>query len=45
MAGEPAALISGSPQAWIDGHTDQPIVLGSLLVGLWLIANGLSLIA
>ena len=32
-------------RAWIDGHTDQAIVLGSLLLGLWFIANSLSLIA
>jgi threonine/homoserine/homoserine lactone efflux protein len=32
-------------RAWIDDHTDQAIVLGSLIVGLWLIANSLSLIA
>jgi hypothetical protein len=32
-------------QAWIDNHTDQAIVLGSMLLGLWLIANSLSLIA
>jgi threonine/homoserine/homoserine lactone efflux protein len=35
----------GRFRAWIDGHTDQAIVLGSLLIGLWLIANSLSLIA
>ncbi|HEY7261153.1 MAG TPA: GAP family protein [Trebonia sp.] len=32
-------------RAWIDDHTDQAIVLGSLIIGLWLIANSLSLIA
>jgi threonine/homoserine/homoserine lactone efflux protein len=32
-------------RAWIDNHTDQAIVLGSLILGLWLIANSLSLIA
>jgi threonine/homoserine/homoserine lactone efflux protein len=32
-------------RAWIDNHTDQAIVLGSLALGLWLIANSLSLIA
>jgi hypothetical protein len=31
-------------RAWIDNHTDQAIVLGSLLIGLWLIVNSLSLI-
>ena len=29
-------------RAWIDNHTDQAIVLGSLIVGLWLIADSLS---
>lgn len=32
-------------RGWIDDHTDQAIVLGSLIIGLWLIANSLSLIA
>ena len=32
-------------RAWIDNHTDQAIVLGSLILGLWFIANSLSLIA
>jgi threonine/homoserine/homoserine lactone efflux protein len=31
-------------RAWIDSHTDQAIVLGSLALGLWFIANSLSLI-
>jgi hypothetical protein len=31
-------------RAWIDNHTDQAIVLGSLIVGLWLIADSLSII-
>ena len=31
-------------RAWIDNHTDQAIVLGSLIIGLWLIVNSLSLI-
>jgi threonine/homoserine/homoserine lactone efflux protein len=31
-------------RAWIDTHTDRAIVLGSLIVGLWLIANSISLI-
>jgi len=35
----------GSFRTWIDDHTDQAIVLGSLIIGLWLIANSLSLIA
>ena len=32
-------------RAWIDNHTDQAIVLGCLVLGLWLIANSLTLIA
>ena len=31
-------------QAWIDAHTDQGIIVGSLLIGLWLIANSIYLI-
>ena len=31
-------------RAWIDGHTDQVIIWGSLILGLWLIANSLYLV-
>jgi Sap, sulfolipid-1-addressing protein len=31
-------------RAWIDSHTDQGIIAGSLLIGLWLIGNSLYLI-
>jgi len=31
-------------RAWIDAHTDQGIIIGSLLIGLWLIANSIYLI-
>jgi hypothetical protein len=31
-------------RAWIDAHTDQAITLGSLIVGLWLIADSIYLI-
>jgi len=31
-------------RAWIDAHTDQGITAGSLLIGLWLIANSIYLI-
>ena len=31
-------------RAWIDAHTDQAIIIGSLLIGLWLIANSIYLI-
>ena len=31
-------------RAWIDGHTDQVIIAGSLSIGLWLIANSIYLI-
>ena len=31
-------------RAWIDTHTDQVIIYGSLIIGLWLIADDLYLI-
>ena len=31
-------------RTWIDSHTDQVIILGSLILGFWLIANSLYLI-
>jgi translation initiation factor 6 (eIF-6) len=31
-------------RAWIDDHTDHAIIAGSLLIGLWLIANSIYLI-
>jgi threonine/homoserine/homoserine lactone efflux protein len=31
-------------RTWIDAHTDQGIIVGSLLVGLWLIGNSIYLI-
>jgi threonine/homoserine/homoserine lactone efflux protein len=31
-------------RTWIDTHTDQAIIYGSLILGLWLIANSVSLI-
>jgi len=31
-------------QGWINGHTDQGIIVGSLLIGLWLIGDSLYLI-
>jgi hypothetical protein len=31
-------------RAWINNHTDQAIIAGSLLIGLWLIANSIYLI-
>jgi hypothetical protein len=31
-------------RTWIDTHTDQVIIVGSLILGLWLIANGIYLI-
>ena len=30
---------------WIDAHTDQVIIAGSLILGIWLIANSIRLIA
>ena len=31
-------------RAWIDAHTDQGIIAGSLIIGFWLIANSIYLI-
>jgi hypothetical protein len=31
-------------RAWMDTHTDQVIIAGSLLLGLWLIAKSIYLI-
>jgi hypothetical protein len=31
-------------RAWIDAHTDQVIIGGSLIIGLWLMANSIYLI-
>jgi hypothetical protein len=31
-------------RTWIDTHTDQVIVLGSSILGFWLIANSINLI-
>jgi hypothetical protein len=31
-------------RTWIDTHTDQVIIAGSLILGVWLIANSLYLI-
>jgi Sap, sulfolipid-1-addressing protein len=31
-------------RSWIDNHTDQGIIVGSLLLGLWLIANSIYVI-
>ena len=31
-------------RTWIDTHTDQVIIYGSLILGLWLIANSVYLI-
>jgi threonine/homoserine/homoserine lactone efflux protein len=34
----------GRARAWINGHTDQVIIAGSLIIGFWLIADSLYLI-
>ena len=31
-------------RTWIDRHTDQVIIVGSLIIGFWLIANSIYLI-
>jgi Sap, sulfolipid-1-addressing protein len=37
------AMLAGF-RSWIDNHTDQGIIAGSLLLGLWLIANSIYVI-
>jgi Sap, sulfolipid-1-addressing protein len=37
------ALLAGA-RGWIDSHTDQVIIMGSLLIGLWLIGNSIYVI-
>jgi threonine/homoserine/homoserine lactone efflux protein len=34
----------GRSRTWIDSHTDQVIIVGSLLIGFWLIGNSIYLI-
>ena len=41
--GQSQALL-GRARTWIDTHTDQVIIAGSLILGLWLIANSVYLI-
>jgi hypothetical protein len=31
-------------RTWIDAHTDQAVIWGSLILGFWLVANGINLI-
>lgn len=42
--GQSQALLA-RVKAWIDSHTDQVITVGSLVLGLWLIAKDIYLIA
>jgi hypothetical protein len=41
---EQSQALLGRFRAWIDSHTDQGIIIGSLLIGLWLIGNSIYLI-
>jgi Sap, sulfolipid-1-addressing protein len=41
--GKSQVLLAGFG-TWIDAHTDQVIIWGSLILGFWLIANGINLI-
>jgi hypothetical protein len=40
----PSQALLARSRAWIDAHTDQVIIVGSLIIGLWLIANSIYLI-
>jgi len=39
-----SAVLMGRVRAWMDGHTDQVIIIGSLALGFWLVANSIYLI-
>ena len=41
--GKSQALLAGF-RTWIDAHTDQVIIWGSLILGFWLIANSINLV-
>ena len=41
---EPAQAFIGRTREWIDGHTDQVIIVVSLVVGFWLIGKSIYLI-
>jgi hypothetical protein len=41
---EKSQAMLGGFRTWIDNHTDQGIIVGSLLLGLWLIANSIFVI-
>ena len=41
---EQSQAFLGSFRKWIDSHTDQVIIVGSLAIGLWLIGSSLSLL-
>ena len=41
--GKSQVLLAGF-RSWIDAHTDQAIIWGSLILGFWLIANSINLI-
>jgi hypothetical protein len=44
FAPEAASVRLGQMRTWIDGHTDQAIVVLSLVVGCWLLGNSIYLI-
>jgi len=39
-----AAARLGQVREWIDGHKDQAIIVGSLVVGFWLVGHSIYLI-
>ena len=41
---EESQVLLAKIRTWISGHTDQAIILGSLILGFWLIANSIYLI-
>ena len=40
----PSQALLARFRTWIDTHTDQVIIAGSLILGIWLMANSIRLI-
>lgn len=44
LSPDPSKAFLARFRTWIDAHTDQVIILGSSILGIWLIANSINLI-
>jgi hypothetical protein len=41
---DPSRALLARFRTWIDTHTDQVIIIGSLILGFWLIGNSIYLV-